>query len=206
MARTSFTPVETGKIKSPVFRVSYPVLDEPRGFRNAEGVETNPQFSLMAVWKPKEMRAGGTEHGRWTAMLEELDKLSRQAFKLPFEKLPGNIKRGLRDGLERPNEAGEGAFFASLTAKPKYRPGIVDRQGQPLEADAIYAGCYCRATFVAYAFSNVSKGVGFGLRNVQKVADGERLDGGSSAEDDFSDDLDEVPDIDGAFDVDSVEY
>ena len=50
----------------------------------------------------------------------------------------------------------------------------------------MYSGCYANVSVNFYPY-NVSgnKGVAAGLNNVQKVADGERLSGASSATDDF---------------------
>ena len=60
-----------------------------------------------------------------------------------------------------------------------------------MDKEEFYSGCYGRASINFYAF-NVSgnKGIAAGLNNLQKLEDGERLSGGSSAEEDFSDDDD----------------
>ena len=76
-------------------------------------------------------------------------------------------------------------FNASSTRKPQ----IVDRRKDPItDPDEIYSGCYCNVTINFYAFSvDGNKGIAAGLNNIQKVKDGERLSGGSSADDDFDD-------------------
>jgi hypothetical protein len=55
-----------------------------------------------------------------------------------------------------------------------------------LGQEDVYSGCYARVSINFYGF-NVSgnKGIACGLGNVQKVDDGERLDGCSTAEEDF---------------------
>nr|DAS94265.1 MAG TPA: DNA helix destabilizing protein [Caudoviricetes sp.] len=113
-------------------------------------------------------------------------------------KKPVNLKLPLRDGdAERPDdEAFSGCYF--LNANANRAPGIVDLARNPiLDREEVYSGCYCRFSVNFYPFSaSGNNGVAVGLNNVQKVADGERLAGGSRAEDDFSDnytgDLDDI--------------
>lgn len=74
-----------------------------------------------------------------------------------------------------------------VNANSDNRPGIVDINLNPIiEKEDFYSGCYGRASINFYAFNtNGNKGVACGLNNLQKLADGERLSGGSSAEEDF---------------------
>lgn len=75
-----------------------------------------------------------------------------------------------------------------FTASSRQRPNVVDLNLQPiLEATEIYSGMYANVgvTFFAYNAPQ-NKGIGVGLENVQKIADGEPLGGGRAAvEDDF---------------------
>lgn len=113
-------------------------------------------------------------------------------------KKPVNLKLPLRDGdAERPDdEAFSGCYF--LNANANRAPRIVDLARNPiLDREEVYSGCYCRFSVNFYPFSaSGNNGVAVGLNNVQKVADGERLAGGSRAEDDFNDnytgDLDDI--------------
>lgn len=104
-------------------------------------------------------------------------------------KKPANLKLPLRDGdEERPDdEAFQGCYF--LNANSGRRPGVVDLALNPImDQDEVYSGCYCRFAINFYPFSaSGNNGVAVGLNNVQKVADGEPLAGGSRAEDDFGD-------------------
>lgn len=108
-------------------------------------------------------------------------------------KTPKALKTPLRDGdLERDDEAYKNSMF--LSAKSGQRPGLVDKDLQPIiDPQEFYSGCYGRASLSFYAFNvNGNKGIACGLNNLQKLEDGERLGGGSSAVDDFgggSDDL-----------------
>lgn len=179
---------EVKRYQTPVFRVSFPELAEAKAFNNGE-----PKFGLSAVWTPAKFT--DKEKELWKAIGAALDAESKERFKVAFKDLPANIKRGIRDGAEKANMEGYGAGtkFASLTTK--MRPGVVDKDKAPIPVEAlkeaIYPGCYCRATVTTYSYDrNGGKGVALGLMNVQKVADGGRLDSRTDAAEDFEDDVD----------------
>lgn len=196
---------EIQKFLTPVFRMSFPNLFEP----SAMDAESKPKYGLSAVWTVAKFSDKDKE--RWRALIGALDAESKAKFKKAWKDLPGNFKTGIRDGAEKANLEGfgEGTKFANITTK--MRPGIVDvnkrhiaRDGaekEKWEADgkdvaeevgdeAIYPGCYCRATVTVYSYDNKGKGVALGLMNVQKVADGPRLDARTNAAEDFEDDVD----------------
>lgn len=102
-------------------------------------------------------------------------------------KLPPNLKLPLRDGdTERDAPEYKGHYF--INANSLQKPGVVDANVQPiLDRGEVYSGCYGRVSLNFYPFdSKGNKGVGAGLQNVQKLADGEPLSGRSRAEDDFT--------------------
>lgn len=99
------------------------------------------------------------------------------------------LKMPLRDGdEERPDDpAYAGCYFVNANSKKK--PSIVDKNLQEImERDEFYSGCYGRASINFYAYNVKSKGIACGLQNLQKLADGEMLAGGSTAEEDFGGD------------------
>lgn len=108
-------------------------------------------------------------------------------------KIPGNLKKPLRDGDEERGDdpAYAGHFFLNANAKTK--PGLVDADRNPIMDKAdLYSGCYGRASVTFYAFNTKgNKGIACGLNHLQKIADGEHLDGRTNPEDDFSDDFDD---------------
>ena len=112
-------------------------------------------------------------------------------------KRPPKLKTPLRDGdVDREgDEAFAGCWF--INANANRQPGIVDLALNPIiDREEVYSGCYCRFSVNLYPFStNGNNGVAVGLNNVQKVADGERLAGGSRAEDDFGDGYDDPDSI-----------
>ncbi|MCF8566878.1 DUF2815 family protein [Alicyclobacillus tolerans] len=91
------------------------------------------------------------------------------------------------DGLPFGPEC-KGHWVLTASSKADRKPEIVDLQLNPiLNATDVYSGMYAHVSirFFAY-FSSGKKGIGCGLGNVQKVADGEPLAGGKSAADDFA--------------------
>lgn len=88
-----------------------------------------------------------------------------------------------------------GHWFINASSDPsRKKPEVIDRgKIEILDPQDLYSGCYGRISVALYPFSNSGNdGVGIGLNNVQKLRDGERLAGGTSAEDDFDDDLDDI--------------
>lgn len=124
--------------------------------------------------------------------IEEAKKLGKTKLVDSKGNIARNLKTPLRDGdVERPeDEAYAGAMF--LTASSFKKPGVVGKPATiELDEDEFYSGCYGRASLTFYAFNKAgSKGIACGLNNVQKLEDGERLDGGVSAAADFGDDDD----------------
>ena len=75
-----------------------------------------------------------------------------------------------------------------MTASSKQKPQVVDSTlSEIINQSDIYSGMYARVTVRFFTYnSNGKKGVGCGLGNVMKVADGEPLSGHASAESDFA--------------------
>lgn len=76
-----------------------------------------------------------------------------------------------------------------LTASTKNKPQVVhvsNVQAELAPTD-IYSGMYARVTINFYGYSNSgNRGIGCGLGNVMKIAEGEPLSGGASAASDFA--------------------
>ena len=92
-----------------------------------------------------------------------------------------------QDGTEFGPEC-KGHWVITASAKAEYPPQVVDQQVQPiLDHTKIYSGIYANVmvNFFPYAYAG-KKGIGAGLSNVQKTADGESLAGLRTAEQDFN--------------------
>lgn len=101
-------------------------------------------------------------------------------------KIPVNLKLPLRSGEERPDdEAYEDCVF--LNANNKDKPGIVDRKVRPItDPSDLVSGDYAIVSVTFYAFnSNGNRGIAASLGNIQKIRDGEPLNGRVSAAAEF---------------------
>lgn len=108
-------------------------------------------------------------------------------------KRPTNLKTPLRDGdIDRGDDpAYQGAYF--INANSKTEPEVVLRYRDPntgmgarATEDDVYSGCYANVSITFYPFDvNGNRGVAAGLGNVQKIKDGERFGGRSSADSEF---------------------
>lgn len=178
------------KAITPKGRLSYPHLFEPQIPPN----QTEPVYSCTLVF----------EEGTDLSALEKLaEAAGRDKWGDKYASLvkTGKIRSPFRaDGEEKGYP--EGSTFINI--KSKQAPGIVSiypgDDGKPAkitDPGQVYAGCYVRASVRAFAYDvNGNKGVSFALNNVQKMADGDRLDGRSRAEDEFEADSNAAADLD----------
>jgi hypothetical protein len=164
------------KVITSEVRFSYPNVFEPAAMEGQ-----TPKYSVALIIPKTD-----------TKMVAEIQAAIAEALELGKAakfggKIPAVWKNPLRDGdIERPDDSAYvGAYF--LNANSTNAPGVVDAAVKPiLNRSEFFAGCYGRAGITFYAFNtNGSKGIACGLQNVQKLRDGERLSGGSSAEEDF---------------------
>lgn len=170
------TKVITGKV-----RLSYVNIFTPTAMNDGE----EPKYNLcVLIPKTDTVTLDKIKKAIEAAKVEGKAKLADKN-----GRIPANLKLPLRDGdEERPDDpACEGMYFINCSSKRK--PGIVDLNLDPiLDKEEVYSGCYGRVSINFYAFNVSSKGIAAGLNNVQKLADGERLSGGASAEEDFGGD------------------
>lgn len=174
---------QTKVITEPGIRFSYANVFEAKAM--AEDQKAKFSVSLLIDKNTKQGKAT-------IAKIEKAVAAALEEGKAKFGgKIPTVFKNPLRDGdEERPDDENyEGMMF--VNANSDRRPGVVDSDlNAIIDPEDFYSGCYGRASVNFYAF-NVSgnKGVACGLNNLQKLEDGDRLSGGSSAEEDFGDDL-----------------
>lgn len=167
------TKVVTGKV-----RFSYANVFEPRALNEGE----DPKYSVC-VLIPK----SDTKTIKAINKAIEAAKIAGKA-KIADKngKIPTNLKTPLRDGDDERSDdpAFENCYF--LNANSSRKPGLVDKDLNPiLDREEFYSGCYGRVSLNFFAYNVQSKGIAAGLNNLQKLEDGERLAGGSSADEDF---------------------
>lgn len=165
------TKVVTGKV-----RFSYAYVWESRAMEGSDRAKYS-----VSILIPK------TDSATLSRVKEAIDTALKEGIAKLGGKIPPTWNNPLHDGdTERPGNP-EYAGHMFVNAKSDNRPGIVDINLNPIiEKEEFYSGCYGRASINFYVFNkNGNKGVACGLNNLQKLVDGERLSGGSSAEEDF---------------------
>ena len=173
MAENVSTKVITGKV-----RFSYAHVFEPVAM--AESQDAKYQVSIL-IPKSDLKTLEKIEKAIEAAKVVGKDKISKNGKIMPGLKMP------LRDGDEDRPDNPEYADCMFINCSSKIKPGIVDKDLNPIMSqDEFYSGCYGRASINFYAFNNAgNRGIACGLNNLQKLADGEPLAGGASAESDF---------------------
>jgi hypothetical protein len=184
------------RLITPPCRASYPKLFEP---------EINDQGKK--VWSVT-LLIEDTEEGRTflKAAEKEAEEAARAKFGARYDSLrkSPSFKWAIRYDTDK---------YASLTPKVlayvnvrsyETPPGVVSiyagPDGKPAKITdpaLIYPGCYLRASLHAYATDRPdSKSVSFGLGNVQKLRDAERIDSRVNAQDEFEADATAAADLD----------
>jgi hypothetical protein len=159
--------VLTGKV-----RLSYVHLTTPR-----PSIDGSPRYSAVLLIPKTD-----------TATKADIDAAIREAAKAGIAKTWGGVKPpsihvplhdgdGVRESGEPYGEECKGCWV--LGASTKNKPGIVDSSlSEIIDSTEIYSGMYARATIRFFAYNNSGKkGIGCGLGNILKVADGEPLSG-----------------------------
>ena len=156
------------------------------------------RFSYAHVFQPAETPNGTLKYSV-SILIPKTDKETVARFQKAFDdtksanaafwggNVPKMLKGGLRDGDEEKSDpVYAGHYFFNANSNEK--PGVVDAELNPIvDASELYSGCYGRASVTFYAYNaQGSKGIACGLNNLQKLEDGERLGGATSAAADFA--------------------
>ena len=167
------------KVKVPC-RISYANIWEAKSINGSEA-----KYSVSCIF-PKSNQELINKINTAIETAKEIGKDKKWGGKIPTGP---NFKLPLRDGdIERPNdEAYKDSMF--INANSKDAPQIVDRRVQPItDPMECGSGDYCNVTINFYPFNaNGNRGIAAGLGNIQKIKDGERLAGRTSAASDFDD-------------------
>ena len=157
------------------------------------------RFSYAHVFQPQASQDGGTPKYSVSLIIPKSDtdtvnKINKAIEQAKTENaavwggtVPKGLKGGLRDGdAEKDDPAYANSFFVNANSANK--PGVVDANMNPIiDPSEFYSGCYGRASVTLYPYNaSGTKGIAVGLNNVQKLEDGEKLGGGTSAAVDFA--------------------
>lgn len=160
---------KAGKIFTPVFRVSFPNILNAKANQRGE-----MRYSIAMLFDKKKTD------------FSELKKMVANAIKEKWgDKPPKGLRSPFRDGDEKDYEGYKGNIFCNASSVS--RPGLLDEKAQPIiDPQEFYPGCFAHATVTAFAYDHMgNQGVAIGLRNIQKVKDGDPIAGRTKPEDDF---------------------
>lgn len=155
---------------SPIGRVSYPSVFKPNVFEGKEN------FQITLIFDK-------------TADLSEMEALIKDAVEKKWGKNPPKkLKLPIKNGDEKEQKEYEGKRYVTFKAQVSKPPQVVNADKSVIteSSGTFYPGCYARCSYSVYSYDKGGNvGVGISLHNVQKVKDGDRLDGSTSADDDF---------------------
>jgi len=171
---------KSNKLRTPLFRAAFASVFKTRTYE-----EGTPKYEITFLF-PK----AGKDKADLTTMKAAVKTAALNHWGSK-EKIPKGLKSPFRDGDDTEWDGFAGHTF--VRASSLYRPKVINREGVELMTDEeFYAGCWAYATVNAYAYDTKgNKGVSFGLQNLLFVRDDEPFSGKSSAEDDFSDLIEE---------------
>lgn len=186
------------KVISPIAILSYPHLAAPQPSNDGKA----PKYSATLIFTPEAL-----SDPKEKALFDNMQKAAIAAIEA---KWPGKsegllksetFKKGFRRDAESKNYPA-GSIF--INVRSNQQPGIVyahagldgKPEKMPVEKikEEMYPGVIVRASLAAFAYdNNGNKGVSFGLNNLQKLRNGERMDGRANAENEFTVDLSAEP-------------
>ena len=187
------------QIVTPEAILSYPHIWEPDAFEPGDV----PKYSAALIF---------TKDTDIEALQKAVLAVAKEKFGKKAAGLIRSGKLGLpfRDDPEDIEEKGypEGSTF--FNARSKNKPGVVsifnDGNGKPsiiTDEDEIYPGVIVKAALSVFYYKvKGNAGIAFGLNHIQKIRDGERIDGRVSVEDSFDVDPDAGVSLSDLEDVD----
>ena len=161
---------------TPMARISFPELAKPKSFENQE-----PKYRCVLIFDK-----AAQADPRFKALKAAVSAVAKEHW---GDSIPKNLRNPFRPGSDKDGMDGfdDDVIFISVTSKT--RPGVVNALKEPIVdvEEEVYPGCHVFASVRAYSYDQKgNRGVAFGLNNILKVKDGERLGGGKrSAQEDF---------------------
>jgi hypothetical protein len=170
------------KVLTGVARLSYAALTEPRA--PLQGGE--PKYSVTLLIPKSDMATKADIDASIAAAAQDGIEKAWKGVRPPMLKTPIHDGDGVRQSGEPYGDECKGCWV--ITASSKQKPEVVHISNvhAQLAPTDIYSGMYARVTIRFFAYANSgNKGIGCGLNNVLKIADGEPLAGHASAATDF---------------------
>lgn len=151
-------------VMTPEFILSFPNLFEMREYQGKSSYQITMVFPQ------------GSD-------LSALKSAAKECLDAKFPNGCKNPNNPFGKGDDKVDEWGEifrGAVY--VRASTQFAPKVVDQNRvEILDADKVYAGCYCRALVAPYAYDKAgNRGVSFSLEAVQFLRDGKRIGRGDN--------------------------
>lgn len=170
------TQIVTGKVRLSYAHLFKPYAHDPR---------QEPKYSVT-ILIPKTDMATKADIDRAIEAAKQEGMANKWGGQMPpVVKTPVHDGDGARQNGQPFGDECRGCWV--LTASSKQAPAVVDQTIQPiLDQSEVYSGMYARVSINFFAYnSSGNNGIGAGLNNVQKLADGEPLGGRTTAAEDF---------------------
>lgn len=175
----------------PEARANYVFLIKPR--KNKKRPDAEPTYSVLLAWDKDEIDdTEGLKELKKSILALAREKAGDNALKLLKS---GRIANPIRDGADLTdkdgNEMEEFEDCYVLTARRRADwgpPGLVDDKVRPIiDPTDVYSGMRCIASVNPFWYEVEGKrGIGIGLNNIQKTADGQRIGGKPDPKDEFT--------------------
>jgi len=166
----------------PEARANYCFLTKPR--KNTRRPDAEPAYSVLLAFDKDEIDdTEGFKELKAAMLTLAREKVGDNALKLLKT---GRIANPIRDGSEIVDKNGdeiedfENCYVMTARRRADLGPpGLVDAKVRPItDPTEIYSGMRCIVSVNPFWYEVEGKrGIGIGLNNVQKVADGERIGG-----------------------------
>jgi hypothetical protein len=172
---------------TPKFRVAFPQVAELKSF----APDQKGRYSCVALFTLAEFTE--KDKAKWSALVAACHKVALDEFKKPWKELDRSVyKLPFHKGEEKEQYSGfgPGVIYFTMSAYTR-RPTILGPDNvTPVDPADFYPGCYARASVNPFA-STKWKSISIGMNHLQKLGEGDRLDGATSAEEDFGADANE---------------
>lgn len=166
-------------------------------------VRVNCRFSYAHVFEPRLNKQSGEKKYDCCLIIDKKDtdavklvedavEAAKALYKEKFGRPSGKLKTVVHDGDEEKPDDPVYAGCIYVNTGSKAAPGVkVLEDGMLVDAlddGDFYSGCYGAADINFFPYNNNGAcGISCGLNNVLKIRDGEKLAGGMSADEAFSD-------------------
>lgn len=174
----------TTNLISPRARLSFPHLFIPKVNEISE--DKTPKYSCTLLFDEEAQNTP-----EYKAMVAAIGPIAKEKWGDKIKTI--KLRHPIRDGSEKEDLEGyAGCKFISVSSKQApqlvfaYKDPATGKLKKIEDSLDLYAGCYVKASLTIYAYDKAgNRGVNFGLRNIQKLSDGDPLGGRTRADDDF---------------------